>query len=506
MSNIYKAIKFYFPHFLAILAGITMTFGFAPYYVGLAPMVSCAVFLGTLKNQSVKCGFLIGWLYGLGMFGSGIYWIYVSIHDFGNAAPPLAFFITLLLVMGMALYPAALAAVLNKYFPRQGLVRCAMAFPALWVVFEILRGWVLTGFPWLYVGYGEMGNHMVAYAPVGGVWLVSWMTVLFASLTYLLVDYYYENLSSPLLRNSIIVGMIAVWGGAFGLSRITWTVPTHHTLDVALIQGNIPQQLRWDPEHISNIIRIYESLTQHALNSNLIIWPEAAIPLPLPISAPLFERMDTALKSNNIGLIAGVPSEAPDKMHYYNSLIAVGNAQGIYHKENLVPFGEYVPLEQQLRGLIKFFDLPMSSMISGSSNQKVLEAAGSHFAPAICYEIAYPIYVQKMGKDADFILTVSNDAWFGTSIGPAQHLQIAQFRALEAGKYLLRATNTGYTAIVKPNGEIQNISPQFEQNVLTGTVTVMSGQTLWSKWGVWPLITLLVLTLGIAFGLSRKEK
>jgi apolipoprotein N-acyltransferase len=506
MSTILKKMKPYLPALCALLAGAAMTYGFAPYYVGIAPMISCAVFLGALKNQSAKKSFLIGWLYGLGMFGTGVSWIYVSIHDFGNASPVLASVITLGFVMGMAFYPAILGSLLGKFFPKQNAVRCIFAFPALWVIFEILRGWFLTGFPWLYVGYAEMGNHLSTFAPVGGVWLVSWMTVLFASLAYTLVDYLYDHGKSGWVKLGFVAGMFAIWAGAFTLTRIDWTLESAQKLDVALIQGNIPQLVRWDPDHISNIVRTYEVLTQQGLDKNVIIWPEAAIPLQLPLSAPLFKRMDNLLKSHNTALIAGVPTELPDGHHFYNSLVTAGNAQGVYHKENLVPFGEYVPFEGTLRGLIGFFDLPMSSMVSGPGNQGPLVAQGYTFAPAICYEIAYPMFVQKMGKDSDFILTVSNDAWFGNSIGPAQHLQIAQFRALEMGKYLLRATNTGYTAIVGPNGDIRTISPKFEKNVLTGTVAVMVGSTPWSRLGAWPVIAGLALTLLFAYVTSRLSK
>lgn len=475
---------------LALLGGGLLFLGFAPYSFGLAPILSCLLLLCALKNQPPLKAFGIGWLYGLTMFGAGVYWIYTAIHQFGDAPPFLAGFITALLVMGMALYPALLGAILNRFFPRDGFIRCLLAFPALWVLLEILRGWFLTGFPWLYVGNAEMGNPLQAFAPIGGVWLVSWITVLLASLIY--TAFYFYRRPQPW------IGIIVIALFALGLQRVQWTTPTDKTLSVALIQGNIAQLMRWDPKHVNQIIETYETLTLKALDHDLIIWPEAAIPLPLPLAFPFFEGIGNYLNSKNIGLIAGVPTEVPDGQHYYNSLLAVGNAEGLYHKEHLVPFGEYVPFERWLRGLIAFFDLPMSSMISGSSNQALLTSHGYRFAPAVCYEIAYPMFVQNMSKTADFILTVSNDTWFGKSIGPAQHLQIAQFRALETGKYVVRATNTGFTTLISPDGSIQAKSPQFTETVLTGTLTVMQGQTPWSRWGAWPVIGALIFTLLLA--------
>lgn len=500
-----KKIKPLLPFLLATLSGFAMTYGFAPYYFGMAAMVSTGVFLGCLKNQKPRRAFLIGWLYGLGMFTGGS-WIYVSIHDYGNASPALAFLITVIFIMGLALYPATLGWVLARFFPRQNAIRCVLAFPVLWVLFEIVRGWFLTGFPWLYVGYAEMGNHLRAFAPLGGVWLVSWMTVLFASMLYTLLDYYYEHQRNHLLHTSLIVGAMAIWGTAFYLSQIKWVQPTSHRLNVALVQGNIGQLLRWDPLFVQEIIQTYESLTYRALDSDVIIWPEAAIPLSLPLSKPIFDRVGHALSARNIGLIAGVPTELPDKMHYTNALTTAGNAMGEYHKTHLVPFGEYVPLEKYLRGIIGFFDLPMSSMESGPKKQAPLIAHGYRFAPAICYEIAYPIFVQTMSKDTDFILTVSNDAWFGKSIGPAQHLQIAQFRALENGQYVLRATNTGFSAIIRPDGSISAMSPQFQPDVLRGTVTAMQGKTPWNRLGAWPVLCALAATLLLAFLLNRRQK
>ncbi|MFI4937273.1 MAG: apolipoprotein N-acyltransferase [Candidatus Berkiellales bacterium] len=481
-----------------------MPFGFSPYNMGVASISSCVVLLWCLDKRKPHIACLMGLLYGLGMFGLGVNWVYVSIHDYGYASPILAGFITLVFIFILSLFPAAMAFILNRYFFKNNFIRCLLAFPALWVVFELIRGFIFTGFPWLFVGYSQIENHLRDYATVGGVYTVSWATVLVAAILYGIIDYYYSHKTKTKIRNGLVALMLVVWGVAFGLHQIKWVTPIQQSLTVALVQGNVPQLMRWDPAAVTQIVNTYEELTQQALDINLIIWPEAAIPVPLPVSAGLFKQMDASMDAHNTGLIAGVPSEA-DKTHYYNSLIGVGRASGIYHKSHLVPFGEYVPLERFLRGIIAFFNLPMSSIIPGPTDQEPLTAQSYRFAPAICYEIAYPLFVQQMSQHADFILTVSNDAWFGTSIGPWQHLQIAQFRAIENGKYVLRATNTGLTAIIAPDGTIQAIAPQFEPYVLTGTVNAMKGQTLWSRFGVWPVLAGLIIVLGAAFWL-RKEK
>lgn len=502
MEELYKKIKPFLPYFIAFVSGALMIYGFSPFTFGVASITSCTLLLWCLAHRKPKQAFWIGWIYGVGMFGFSTSWIYVSIHDYGNAAPWLATLITGLLVIFLALYPALLGWTLNTFFRSNGLIRCLLAFPALWVVFELMRGWFLTGFPWLFIGYSQIDNHLRAFAPIGGVWAVSWAAVLVAGILYSIIDYFYAAKHNKKLVFSLILSLFVIWGSAYSLRQITWVTPTSHSLSVSLVQGNIPQLMRWDPRAIGQILRTYETLTGFALNSDVIIWPEAAIPVPFPVSTPLFQRMASITKAQNSALIAGVPTQVtPDA--YYNSLIGVGNANGIYHKSHLVPFGEYVPLERLLRGLIGFFDLPMSSMISGPKHQSPLMAQNYSFAPAICYEIAYPIFVQEISRNTDFILTVSNDAWFGKSIGPWQHLQIAQFRALEMGRYVLRATNTGLTAVIDPYGKIQAIAPQFEATVLTSTVVKMAGKTLWGRFGVGPLLIALSAVLILAYALTR---
>ncbi|MGD9591330.1 MAG: apolipoprotein N-acyltransferase, partial [Candidatus Berkiella sp.] len=295
---------------------------------------------------------------------------------------------------------------------------------------------------------------------------------------------------------------------------------TAQILHVSLLQGNIPQLMRWDPAQVANNVQTYRNLTNQVLTtSGLIIWPEGAIPIPLPLSEKFFIQMAALASQNQTAIISGVPSQLPDQMHYYNSLIAVGlagindngcanyNTPGcIYEKTHLVPFGEYVPFESVLRGVIAFLNLPMSSFVEGPSGQSPLVAQGFRFAPALCYEIAYPFYVQSMSSNADFILTVSNDTWFGDTIGPLQHLQIAQFRALETGKYVIRGTNSGYTAIISPNGKLQAIAKPYETTILTGDVYVMSGNTFWVRFGYWPLLVALTLTLAGGFAWQNRKR
>ncbi len=494
-----KKCKPYIPFILAFLGGAVMPYGFAPYEIASASIASIILLLWCLGKKSKKSAFLVGLCYGLGMFGTGVNWVYVSIHNFGGAAPPLAMFITGLFILALSLFPAVKAYLLIYCFPKNNSLRTIVAFPALWVAFEILRGWLLTGFPWLYMGYSQMGNQLVTFAPLGSVWLVSWAGVFTASILYCYVNYFYLHQHNRRYLSVLFGLLLVVWGSAFSLRQMVWTHPTLKKLNVTLVQGNIAQLLRWDPEYIAHIIEIYQTLTTTALakeaENDVIIWPEGAIPVPLPLSQSLFNDMANILQSRNMALISGVPTQLSDKTSYYNTLVVAGAGSGVYYKRHLVPFGEYVPFEKQLRGMIAFFNLPMSNFIEGPKNQGPLIVKDFRFAPAICYEIAYPIFVQEMSKNANAILTVSNDTWFGKSIGPFQHLQMAQFRAIETGKYVVRATNTGLTAIIDNRGKIINIAPQFEPAYITSEVVAYEGNTPWVRFGIWPLLIALTVVL-----------
>lgn len=498
MKDWIKKLKPYFPYLAALIAGGAFPFGFAPFGMATATITAIIILLACLAHTNWRQAFWVGLCFGIGMFGVGASWIYASIHDYGYAAPWLATTITALFVLILALFPAAQMGSLVRLFPNNQLRRTLLAFPTWWVIFEIFRGWFLTGFPWLYVGYAQIENRLSSFAPIGGVFLVSFFSVLLAAGLYALIDYFYHQKRKPKLRNGLIVLIVGIWVAAFAAHQIPFNAPTSQTLRVALIQGNVPQLLRWDPTALSNIIARYRLATLASSQADLIVWPESAIPLPLPLSGKIFAEMDSMLQARNVGLIAGVPTRLPNEDIYYNTLIGVGAARGVYHKHHLVPFGEYVPLERLLRGLIGFFDLPMSAFIGGPADQKHLTLGPYRFAPAICYEIAYPFYVQAMSKQANAILTVSNDTWFGRTIGPAQHLQIAQFRALENGIPVIRATNTGITALIDGKGDITALAPQFEEAVLKGDIRIRQGQTLWTQLGMWPWLIFYAALFGIA--------
>ncbi|MEP3562602.1 MAG: apolipoprotein N-acyltransferase, partial [Marinobacter sp.] len=294
--------------------------------------------------------------------------------------------------------------------------------------------------------------------------------------------------------------MIALlpWGMAPALNKIDWTDISGEPISFVTMQGNIPQQIKWDPDFLRDQIVTYLGMTEEHWQADIILWPETAIPIPQDQAGPIFAHIQERLGENST-LITGIPwygySEKKAGNTFHNSIMALGNGDGIYHKQKLVPFGEYVPLEGLLRGLIGFFDLPMSSFSPGPGNQSPLQANGTNVMPYICYEVAYPDFVAFNARNSGLLLTISNDGWFGDSIGPLQHLQLARMRALETGRYMLRGTNNGVTTIINDKGQMTERVPQFKRTVLTGEVFTASGSTPYMQTGSWPVLTLALILI-----------
>lgn len=486
------------PGLLAIGAGGLITVSLAPFDLWPAGILSCCLYLGLLRHCSVRLAVLRGWLFGLGMFGSGASWVYVSIHDHGNASVPLALLLTALFCGGLALLQALFAWVYVRFL-RALMAGMLIGFPALWVLFEWLRSWLLTGFPWLYIGYATLDTWASGWIPVVGVFGVSLLCAFSASCLYL--AYMRRNIQACLIYGIMVSSL---WLIGWQLQQAQWVAPASSTpVSVAIVQANIPQELKWRREYYEPTLAIYEAMTQPLLGRDIVLWPEAAIPnyyqrardFLLPIAREAYDR--------GTALVTGIPWRPDGVSQYHNSIVALARGEGVYHKQRLVPFGEYVPLEAWLRGVIDFFDLPMSAFTPGGPNQQPLILHGYRVAPFICYEIVYPELVREHAGRVDLMITISNDSWFGSSIGPLQHLQMARMRSLENGRYLIRGTNNGVTAIIDERGRITARAPQFERAVLGGEAQVMLGTTPFSRLGSTPIIALCWLLLAIVFAGGR---
>ncbi|MCW3147292.1 apolipoprotein N-acyltransferase [Stutzerimonas stutzeri] len=489
---------------LALAAGALTTLALAPFDLWPLALLSIALFYLGLRQLAPKAAAGRGWCYGFGLFASGVSWVYVSIHDFGAAAPPLAGLLTLGFVAGLALFFALLGWLWARWFRReQAPLADALAFAALWLALDALRGWILTGFPWLYVGYSQLHGPLAGLAPLGGVWLLSFCIALSAALLVNL-----PHLRTHKMQLAAALALLAApWIAGLGLGQHAWTQSKGQPLTVAAVQGNVAQSMKWDPKKLEMQLLLYRDMTFRSRRADLIVWPETAVPILKEHAEGYLQMMADFSRQRNAALITGVPVRQPNaagELRYYNGLTSVGSGAGTYLKQKLVPFGEYVPLQEVLRGLIAFFDLPMSDFARGEPGQPLLQAKGLQIAPYICYEVVYPEFAAGLAAQSELLLTVSNDAWFGRSIGPLQHLQMAQMRALEAGRWMIRATNNGITVLIDPYGRITEQVPQFEEAVLYGEVTPMQGLTPYLQWRSWPLIALCGLLLAWALLARRK--
>lgn len=500
------------------IAGILQTLSLSPFNYWPLGILSITLIMAGMHGASPKKSLLFGWLFGLGLFGSGVSWVYVSIHNFGNAPAPLAAALTAIFVAAIALFPAFTFWLFRKLFNDQDRWSVLM-FPSIWVLGDWFRSWFLTGFPWMYLGYGHLNTPLSGWASVLGVHGITFICCLSGTAIWYFISQsawlqqrfnQKQDQQNPpvkttkparkVLPASFICFAGILWIAGSLISTIEWGyIKNNSPITVAAVQANIPQELKWSRGYRLKTIEIYQALSQPHWGRNLIIWPETAIPVLHDQARLIIEPISKQASDSGSTLITGIPyrEKNPETGRFtiHNSILSTGSGEGIYHKQRLVPFGEYVPLEDILRGLIQFFDLPMSSFSPGRPDQTALKEANNNVTPYICYEIVYPDFVANNAQDADYLLTISNDSWFGGSIGPLQHLEMAQMRALENARYVVRATNNGISAIITPEGKIQSQTEQFVRAVLVGEIFSMGGQTPFNYAGSLPILLLCTLML-----------
>ncbi len=487
----------------ALLLGLLSVLAFAP--MGGFPLIFLTlgglyVLLekATSGTHTTLRGALIGFAFGLGLFLGGVSWVYVSLSTFGGLPAPLAGLSTFLFCAFLALYPALTGALLVRFAPAAGWQR-PVFFAALWTLCEWLRGWLLTGFPWLAVGYAQTPpSPLAGYAPLLGVYGVSWISVWIAALLGTVVQHLRARRLPPILSPLLFITLVLAGGGL--LRNIDWTQATGKPLTVALLQGNIPQEMKWRPEWFNESLRTYYRLA-HDNPAQLTVLPETAIPSFLDQLPHGFLDELRALALRQQGeLLIGIATG--NSVEYANSALAIG-ASGTqqYNKTHLVPFGEFVP--PGFRWLMNLTQIPMSDFTPGAHPQAPLRVGDHKVAANICYEDAFGEEIIRALPEAELLVNLSNVAWFGDSLAPAQHLQIAQMRALETGRMMLRATNTGMTAIIGVDGKIVAALKPYTRAALRGEVRGYTGSTPFVRWGNTPIVGFCLLL--IAF-LQRRNK
>jgi apolipoprotein N-acyltransferase len=482
---------------LIFLMGAILPFAFAPLSIYVFAFIVPAVLLYQWQKSTPWQAFVKGAVFGLGFYGVGVSWVYISIHTYGNASVLVASLITLSMILFLTLGPATQGYVLVRLFGKKNpLILCLAAFPATWVIWEWLRSLPLNGFPWLYLGYTQMPTPLRGFAPVIGVYGVSLMVAMIAGCVVLM-----STRQWPKTKIQALVILLAILGAGWLLSDRQWTKPAGPPLTVSLVQANISQSLKWQPGQFEQILQTYESLTVPLWGvSRLIIWPEAALPA-FPHQIPgILERLNQTAANHHTTLLLGILLGDPANKEYFNGIELLGMDQGDYRKRHLVPFGEYTPLKSVFAFLINYWNIPMSDFSAGPAKQAPLTAAGIRIAPFLCYEIAYPSEVLKYSRDSQLIVNISDDSWFGKSMASAQQAEMARMRALETGRVVLLGGNTGITAIINPLGVIVAAIPPHQSGVLNGKVIPMQGNTPLMRWRYYPLMGIIIILLLLICG------
>jgi len=482
----------------ALGAGLVYPLGFAPFGLYPLPVLALAVLYLCLRGASAARGAWRGWLFGAGAFGLGVSWVQVSVHQFGLPLLSFSVTVTVLFVAAMALYPLAFGWLAARTGAGGGGAALVFGLPAAWTVIEWVRGWLLSGFPWLQAGYAQIDAPLAGYVPLGGVHAATFAVAASAALAVLVI--------LNRARYAALTVLAALWLSGALLTRSEWTDPAGPRFEAALVQGNVAQAIKWRPSERERTLERYLSLSEpYWRRAAVLVWPETAVPAFRHRVGDFLGRLDALARETGTDVLLGLPVLDDDGERYYNSVIGLGASPGVYHKRHLVPFGEFMPLQGILGGVLDFLDIPMSSFSAGAGDQPLVHAGGWPVGISICYEDAFGAEVRDTVPAAAFLVNVSNDAWFGDSLAPHQHLEIARMRALETGRYLLRATNTGISAIIDPRGRIVTRAAQFEPAAIAAVVEPRAGATPYVRIGDWPLIGACMLAaLGLfGAGISR---
>lgn len=476
---------------VAFGAGSLTVLAFAPFDIYPLAQIGPAILLLLFLGADRGAAFRLGWFFGLGLFGIGVFWLHISIDQFGGVGSALAILVTLAFIAGLALFYGVVGWLGKVVSGATGWSVQLPVFVSLWVLLEWLRGWILTGFPWLSLGYSQIGTPLQAYAPLLGVYGVSLLVMVSAACLVAM----FRSLRAML---PALLVLSVLWGAGWLLMQKDWTGPSGSGIKVSIIQANVIQEFKWRPEARQPTIDLYLKLTLQEWGSDLIVWPETAIPAYYhQLEDSLFKGLEAEAQGHSSDLLFGISVWEDSGERYFNSMSTLGTQRNSYYKRHLVPFGEYMPMRWLLRPLIDFLQIPMSNYSPGEAAQPLIQVLGHPAAASICYEDAFGDEIIQAMPEAEFLVNVSNDAWFGDSLALPQHLQIARMRSIETGRYQVRATNTGISALIGPKGELIATAPIFEQSVLRGEIVPVSGITPYALVGNWGVVLLVSMLLGL---------
>ncbi|NKC16821.1 MAG: apolipoprotein N-acyltransferase [Gammaproteobacteria bacterium] len=472
-----KALRFA----AALGAGACLPSAFAPLAWWPVAPVAFAVLLVCVYGSSSWTAAGIGFVFGAGMFGTGVSWIAES-FQYNHVHGPVVWVLSAAFVLFLALFPALWAWLCQYLRGRMGRWAWSLGLaPALWILIEWLRGWFLTGFTWLQFGISQVDGPAAGLAPITGAYGVGWLVAATGGALALLV------LRGP-RPVMLAVVLAAVWLSVPLLRTIEWTRVAGEPFKAALVQGNYSQNIKWLPQNRGPTLHRYRALTEQHADAQLIVWPETAVPMLANDVRPYLDELDRFAQDQRMSVLVGAPFRDPSGKHYFNSMLGLGLMDGVYHKQHLVPFGEYLPLAWLTGPIVRMLGVPAPSFSRWSGPQPLLAHGSLRLGLSICYEAAFGAEILQALPEATVLVNVSNDAWFGDTLAPFQHLQIGRMRALETGRYMLRATNTGISAIIAPDGRIIARSPQFATHVVRGEAVPRTGMTPYAVVADWPVV------------------
>lgn len=487
---------------LSIAAGAALALAFAPWNLWPLAIMSPAVLFLLWHDATPRRAAWLGFCFAFGLFALGTWWLYVSIRVFGQAPLWIAVLLMLGLVCIMALYHAMLGWCAARWLPTRGPVAWLLALPAAWTLVEWWRSWFLSGFGWLAFGYSQTDTWLAGFAPLGGTHLVSWLLLVMSGAVVLLWK------GGARERVVALAILVLPWPAGAALQRIAWTREAGPPVEVAVLQGAVPQDLKWLATNRDTTLDLYGGLAREAMGTPLIVMPEAALPDLANNLLPFLRRLATDAGASGTSLVLGILRAEPGasgELEYFNSVLALGDEVAWYDKHHLVPFSEFFPVPPFVRRWLRLMSLPYSDFTRGARSQPALPAAGLLLAASICYEDAYPDTQRAAVRASTALVNVTNDAWFGRSSARYQHLQISRFRALESRRWLIRAANDGVSAVLSPHGDVVASAPEYERALLRASVVPRSGNTPWLLVGHWPTIILCVMLTGVAVWRRRRD-
>lgn len=494
---------------LALPVGAASSLAFAPFeWWPLAILGPAYLFLSWYFAASPRHAAKSGFWFTVGMFLAGTYWLYNTIHEIGHAPAWIAIFLMAAMVAILGGYTAATGYALTRWVTnassaKRGALGTGAAslllYPAAYTLVEWFRGWFLSGFPWFALGYSQTDSPLAGFAPVWGVYGISLLTAISSGVfVVLLVGANRERIAAAVVAAAIWMAGAALW-------HHEWTSPVGRPVTVAIVQGAVPQDVKWSLAYRDSTIELYRDLTLPHLGKDIVLWPESALPDMPDQLRDFMSWLWSRARAKNTTLITGMLRYGKDEDDIRNGLLALDEEAQWYDKRRLVPFGEFFPVPSFIRNWMRLQNLPYADITPGERQQPALRAGANRIGATICYEDAYGAEQLEVLKEATLLVNVTNDAWFGDTTAAPQHLQISRMRVMEAQRPLLRAANDGISALILANGEVEQTLPRFKPDVLTGVVQPRTGLTPYAHAGNWPVILLCVAAVaGVWFRQRRR--